>query len=65
MKITDDSLKPSCAYHKIDTFVVNEDKGNTKEGPGKSMKNALYAQRHGKRRLSGWSDVEQWKKSSL
>jgi len=39
--------------------VVSEDEGNTKEGPGKSMKNALYAQRHGKRHLSGRSDIEQ------
>jgi len=65
MKITDDSLKPSRAYHKINTFVVSENEGNTKEGPGKSMKNALYAQRHGKRHLSGWSNVEQWKIKSV
>jgi len=31
------------------------------EGLGKSMKNALYVQRYGKRYLSGWSDVEQQK----
>jgi len=29
-------------------FVVSEDEWDTKEGPGKSMKNALYVQRHGK-----------------
>jgi len=28
--------------------MVNEDEGDTKEGHGKSMKNALYVQRHGK-----------------
>jgi len=39
MKITDDSLKLSLAYHKIDTFHGEWD---TKEGPGKSMKNVLY-----------------------
>jgi len=33
-------------------FVVSEDEGDTKEGPSKSMKNALYVQRHGKRHLS-------------
>jgi len=32
MKITDDSLKPSRAYHKIDTFVVSENEWDTKEG---------------------------------
>jgi len=46
---------------KLTPFVVSEDEGNTKEGPGKSMKNALHVQRHGKRHLSRWSDVEQWK----
>jgi len=46
---------------KLTHFVVNEDEGDTKEGAGKSMKNALYVQWHGKRHLSGWSDVEQWK----
>jgi len=58
MKITDDfhlELKPSRAYHKIDTFVVS--KGE--EDPGKSMKNALHVQWHGKRHLSGWSNVKQ------
>jgi len=33
--------------------VVSEDEWDTKEGPGKSMKNAFYVQRHGKRHLSG------------
>jgi len=37
------------------------DEWDTMEGPGKSMKNALYVQRHGKRYLSGWSDIEQWR----
>jgi len=40
MKIMDEELKPSCAYHKINTF---HDECDTKKGPGKSMKNALYA----------------------
>jgi len=42
MKITDDfrlELKPPHAYHKIDTFHGEWD---TKEDPGKSMKNVLY-----------------------
>jgi len=34
-------------------FVVNKDEWNTKEGRGKSMKNALHAQWYGKRHLSG------------
>jgi len=34
---------------------------DTKEGHGKSMKNALHVQRYCKRHLSGWSDIEQWK----
>jgi len=46
---------------KSTPFVVSENEGDTKEGPGKSMRNALYVQQHGKRHLSGWSDVEQWK----
>jgi len=33
---------------KSTPLVVSEDEGNTKEGPGKSMKNTLYAQWHGK-----------------
>jgi len=49
MKITDKELKPSHAYHKINIFC---DEWDAKEGPGKSMKNALYLQWHGKRHLS-------------
>jgi len=37
---------------KLTPFVVSEDEWDTKEGPGKSMKNALYVQRHGKRYTS-------------
>jgi len=33
--------------------MVNKDEWDTKEDPGKSMKNALHVQRHGKRHLSG------------
>jgi len=33
---------------KLTPFVVSEDEGDTKEGPGKSMMNALYVKRHGK-----------------
>jgi len=36
--------------------VFSEDEWDTKEGTGKSMKNALYEQQHGKRHLSGLSD---------
>jgi len=42
-------FKPSHAYHKINTI---SGEWNTK-GPGESMKNALYVQRHGKRYFSG------------
>jgi len=67
MKIMDDFLnkwKPSHAYHKSTLFVVNKDEWDTKEGRGKSMKNALYVQSFGKRHLLGWSNVNQQKKSS-
>jgi len=37
---------------------------DTKEGTGKSMKNALHAQPYSKRHFSGWSDVKQWKKQA-
>jgi len=40
--------KPSLA---IDTFVVNKDEWDTKEGRGKSMKNALHVKQYGKRHL--------------
>jgi len=38
---------------KSKLFMVNKDKWDTKEGRGKSMKNALYVQRYGKRHLLG------------
>jgi len=46
--------------HHVPTtlFMVSKNEWNTKEDPGKSIKNALYVQRHGKRHLSGWSDVK-------
>jgi len=34
-------------------FMVNKDEWDTKEGCGKSMKNALHVQRYDKRHLSG------------
>jgi len=34
---------------------------DTKESPGKFMKNALYVQQHGKNHLSGWSNIKQQK----
>jgi len=64
MKITDDfhyEWKSSCAYHKIDTVCGDWD---TKEGPGKSMKNALNLQWYSKRHFLGLSDVTQKKKSN-
>jgi len=56
MKIMDDlpyKWKPSHAYHKINTFLVSKGEWDTKEDPGKSIKNALYVQRYSKRHLSG------------
>jgi len=38
---------------KSTAFVVSKDEWDTKEGTGKSMKNALYVQQYGKRHLSG------------
>jgi len=40
-------------YMQSILFMVNKDEWNTKEGCGKSMKNALYVQQYGKRHLSG------------
>jgi len=45
--------KPSRAYHKSTLFVVSKDEWDTKEGPDKSMKNALYVHQYSKRYLSG------------
>jgi len=68
MKITD-SFVWNWSHHMPTTestrFVVSKDEWDTKEDPGKSMKNALYVQQHGKSHLSGWSNIEQQKKSSL
>jgi len=64
MKITDDfcyKWKLSTGYLQIDTFTVRKDEWDTKEGTGKSMENALYVQQCGKRHLSGWSNIKQWK----
>jgi len=44
----------------IDTF-RGEQRWDTKEGRGKSMKNTLHVQWYGKRHLSGWSNIKQWK----
>ena len=56
--------KPLHAHAKSTPFPVSKDEWGTKEDTGKSMKNALYVLRYAKRHLSGWSDVEHWKKSS-
>ena len=52
------------AITKSTLFTVGKDEWNTKEGTGKSMKNALHILQYAKRHLSGWSDVEQWKNHS-
>jgi len=59
ISVTDGSHHVATA--KSTLFVVNKDEWDTKEDTGKSMKNALHAQRYGKRHLSGCSKV---KKSS-
>jgi len=38
---------------KLTLFLVSKDEWDTKEGTGKSMKNALHVQWYGKRYLSG------------
>jgi len=58
MKITDDfhyELKASHAYHKINTFCGEQRWMVTKEGTGKSIKNALHVQPYDKMYLSGWT----------
>jgi len=50
---------------KLTLFVVSQDEWDTKEGPDKSMKHALCVQWHGKRYLSGWSNVKQQKIKSV
>jgi len=52
----------SCIHHLIGTFRGEWD---TKKGPGKSIKNALYIKQYIKRHLLGWSDVEQQKKKKV
>jgi len=69
MKNTDDfslhkGTEPSHATTKLTLFTalhctLNKDEWNTKEGTGKSLKNALHILRYSKRHLSGLSDVEQ------
>jgi len=45
--------------------MINKEEWDTKEDTGKFTKNILYVQWYGKRHLSGWNDVKQWKKSTL
>jgi len=56
MKIVDNfhcEWTPLRVYHKSKLFEVSKDEWDTKEGTGKSMKNALNAQQYGKTHLSG------------
>jgi len=48
MKIMDDLMEAITCLPQNQHFVVNKDEWYTKEGRGKSMKNALYVQWHGK-----------------
>jgi len=57
MEITDD-FHYKCGSHDLPTtkltlFVASKDEWDTKEGPGKSIKNALYVQQYIKRHFSG------------
>jgi len=49
---------PSHATTKSTRLAVRKDEWDTKEGTGKSMKNALYVLQYAKRHLSGRSNVE-------
>jgi len=67
MKITDDfhlELKPSRAYHKINMFCWEKYVWDTKEGPGKFMKNVLYS---GMAKGTSWAEAmsNSKKKSTL
>jgi len=67
MKITKNfhcERKLSCAITKSTVFAVSKDEWDTKKDFGKSLKNALYIEVC-KRHISGRSNVEQRKKSSL
>jgi len=64
MKITDGfhyEWKPITCLPQNWEFAVSKDEWDTKEGSGKSIKNALYVQQYGKRHLLGWSksNIEQ------
>jgi len=56
MKIMNDFLTNG-SHHvtttKLTLLAMSNDVKDTKEGHGKSMENALYAQQYGKRHLSG------------
>jgi len=56
MKITNDFITNE-SHHVPTTkpilFMVGKDEWDAKEGPGNSMKNALYVQWYGKRNLLG------------
>jgi len=61
MKTMDDfccEWKPSCVYYKSTLFSVSKNEWDTNKGTGKSMKNALYVQQHGKRHHLDWSNVK-------
>jgi len=53
MKIMDGSVSHRMPTTKSTLFVVSKDEWDTKEGTGKSMKNALHVQWHGIRHLLG------------
>jgi len=58
MKIMDDfhlELKPSRAYHKIDTFVGS--KNEWEKDPGKSMKNVLYYMHSSMAKGTSWAEA--------
>ena len=59
MKNMDDFHYKGKPLHATAKLAVSKDEWDTKEGTGKSMKNASYILRYAKRHLSGRSDVEQ------
>jgi len=64
MKITDDfplQMEAIMCLPQNWHFCSEQDEWDTKKVTGESMKNALHAQRYGKRHLLGWNNVEQWK----
>ena len=59
MKNTDNFCYAKEAIACNHQFTVSKDEWNTKEGTGKSMKNALHVLQYAKRHLLSGSDIKQ------